>query len=620
MEPITEAAKVRRRIRDLSVKELGELSSIAYAKGVDQIASRLVYHGLSIEFSNYELLQTMADVLVERAMHLSACVFEFLRMKSPDLDEKQREKLGAKYASAMWIWGLSRRIDGSEHTKMGDFFGNRAVFCNDLKAYYEHISAVIADAGSLGAAVKGARNLLGMASGLIEPIGQKEGFQAKHLFHDEMFRADEYLSWLDSDIQELEEMDRPKEETKVPPKGLTEEQFRKVLDTKLGDVWTRRGPPSRYKSSTFSTGKNFDLPEVLRTGGLEMVQATIANSAEINTKDSNGVTPLMWAASRNPSFEAISSMSTPEQRTGHGEVDREAIVSSAASFNLQVISSLLKVGARIDDKDNEGATPLMFAAAYNQNPQVISALLEAGAKINTRDKHGFSPLLHSAATNQNPEVAGVLLKAGARIDDTSNQGVTCLMWAAAKNWNPKVVCALLEAGAKIDARDARGLSPLMYAAATNQNPEVISALLDSGASVDERDKTSGTPLMCAAESNHNPEVLRALLRAGARVDDRDETGQTALILAAAKNKNPEVLSALLKTGAAIDEKDNRGLTPLMWAAAKNQNPEVIATLLKAGANGRLRCHGKTAFDYAAENRKLQGTDAYEALDKSTGDH
>jgi len=39
----------------------------------------------------------------------------------------------------------------------------------------------------------------------------------------------------------------------------------------------------------------------------------------------------------------------------------------------------LQAGAKIDDSENEGMTPLMLAARHNPNPEIISVLLQGGA-------------------------------------------------------------------------------------------------------------------------------------------------------------------------------------------------------------------------------------------------
>ena len=59
---------------------------------------------------------------------------------------------------------------------------------------------------------------------------------------------------------------------------------------------------------------------------------------------------------------------------------------------------------------------------YNQNPEVITELIKAGAKINDRANNGWTPLMHAAQSNQNPEVISELIKAGAKIDDRNDIG------------------------------------------------------------------------------------------------------------------------------------------------------------------------------------------------------
>jgi ankyrin repeat protein len=88
--------------------------------------------------------------------------------------------------------------------------------------------------------------------------------------------------------------------------------------------------------------------------------------------------------------------------------------------------------------------------------------------------------------------------------------------------------------------------------------------------------------------------------------------------AARFNTNPKVITTLLKAGAKIDDRDQGGMTPLMWAAKCTTTPAVITVLLKAGADVKVQSNeGKTALDYARENGKLVGTDAFKALEKAS---
>ncbi len=108
------------------------------------------------------------------------------------------------------------------------------------------------------------------------------------------------------------------------------------------------------------------------------------------------------------------------------------------------------------------------------------------------------------------------------------------------------------------------------------------------------------------------EEYAAAVRNAPDVNARNKDGETALHFAAA-SRTPANITVLLSAGAEVDAREKSGWTALHFAAATGA-PEKIAALLEAGASGSIRDKdGKTAFDVAEANKRIEGTDAYWAL-------
>jgi ankyrin repeat protein len=81
-------------------------------------------------------------------------------------------------------------------------------------------------------------------------------------------------------------------------------------------------------------------------------------------------------------------------------------------------------------------------------PEVVKALLDAGAKVNDADIRGMTPLQFAVSSEvQNPAVVKTLLKAGADVNARSTAGETALDWAK-KFGSKEVIAALTSAGAR----------------------------------------------------------------------------------------------------------------------------------------------------------------------------
>jgi hypothetical protein len=140
------------------------------------------------------------------------------------------------------------------------------------------------------------------------------------------------------------------------------------------------------------------------------------------------------------------------------------------------------------------------------NAYKVIEFLREGANVNTRDEDGLTPL-HYAASRGYVEVARLLLENGADVNAKNEHGITPLHVAASEG-HAEVVRLLLEHGADANARDEDGLTPLHNAAA-NGHLDVVKLLLEKGADPAIRSNGDWTPLDIARALGH-AEVVKVL--------------------------------------------------------------------------------------------------------------
>ena len=123
---------------------------------------------------------------------------------------------------------------------------------------------------------------------------------------------------------------------------------------------------------------------------------------------------------------------------------RNPLHSAAEAGDVTEIESLLALGFSIDERDDEGVTPLMIAAVNNKL-QAVKCLLKQGADPSLQDSRGRN-VLHYASQGGNPEVIELMLSHVPNIDSITKDGVTPLMIAAI-NDKLQAVKYLLKQGA-----------------------------------------------------------------------------------------------------------------------------------------------------------------------------
>lgn len=240
----------------------------------------------------------------------------------------------------------------------------------------------------------------------------------------------------------------------------------------------------------------------------ERVRALIADGADVNEAQVDGMTALHWAA----------------------------YYDDTATAQL-----LVDAGADVNATNRYGVAPLPLAAT-NANATLVSTLLDAGADPNVAIEGGETVLMTAARTGS-LEAVRALLAAGADPHATERRGQTALMWAAAEGHND-IVHTLIETGAQVDASLTSGFNALFFAVREG-HMDVVATLLDAGMDVNE--------LLVRVKDGPDETVNNASFRP---VDD----GMSPLLLAV-RNGHFELAIALVRAGA--DPNDMRtGFAPL----------------------------------------------------------
>jgi len=259
-------------------------------------------------------------------------------------------------------------------------------------------------------------------------------------------------------------------------------------------------------------------------------------------------------------------------------------------------------------KDNDGSTPLHFAAEIN-SADAIKALVATGADPKLIDRIGLTPI-HSAADNNSRDAIEALVAAGVDPNLKDIAGLTPLH-SAADNNSRDAIEALVAAGADLNLKDKDGLTPIHMAVDSN-SIGAIEDLIAAGANINLKDSDGLYPLHSAAYKD-SVDAIEPLLAAGTDPNLKDSYGVTPLHLAAASG-SINVIKALVTAGADPNLKDSDGETPL-HLAANSKRINVIHTLVAVGADPNLKDkNGLTSLHSAVVSKSIGNSiDAIKAL-------
>ncbi len=402
--------------------------------------------------------------------------------------------------------------------------------------------------------------------------------------------------------------------------------------------------------------RRFYRPDRDPTKRAEILKYLVENGANVNQLGYGDVPPAFWLVAWSD-LELLRWIVEEKDALTTGRFRGETALHQAAGrARPEVVQYLLDRGADVNVQDDDGATPIFFAAASNPDPKVFFLLVERGAKLDLQTKENGTTLLHKAMFNRRIEPVRFLLDHGLDVN-AACQGSVYFgerpLHRACQFGTEEIVRLLVDRGADVNVQDGNGITPL-HNAAFSKSTELVRFLLDKGAQVNAEGTArlySGKRPIHAAVNNSDRGVMRLLLERGAEVNamyrgyregtplymavneytgkrktvelllehgadpllGSDEQGHSALH-AAAKEHKTQFLPLLLEKidRSKIDLRDKKGNTSLHLAAkgekyissgnSSDENRETVKLLLDAGADIEAKTEdGETPYTLSIRN-------------------
>lgn len=291
------------------------------------------------------------------------------------------------------------------------------------------------------------------------------------------------------------------------------------------------GPGAAPRPPTEAPGT--DLTKAVKSGdrGTEEVSKLLASGADVNAKNPDGSTALMYAS------------------------------------NAATAKALLEKGADVKAVDAQGNTALMHVG----NPEAATLLLTKGVDLNAQNTRGETALLQAAGLG-NTAMVKLLISRGADVNLAAKDGTTPLMATVARRTVPQ--------------------GAVNVKALTQDRVDILHLLLSKGSDPNVKlparnsDMYAGETALMAAARSGVPELVKELLSGKADAKIADAEGSSALIKAAGRG-TAEAVQMLIAAGADVNAKDSKGETALS-AANKHKSSghkKSADLLMQAGAKG-----------------------------------
>ncbi len=357
-----------------------------------------------------------------------------------------------------------------------------------------------------------------------------------------------------------------------------------------------------------------------------IVDYLLSNGVDVNGRDANGSTALMFAYSEDQTkvinklikkgadVNLIDDRGNKARDYGEeddsfyanevsGQVSNKAIHEATRNGLIERVIEMVAEGTDVNSQDEVGRTPLHIAAALNHNIDMLE-LINLDADLNATDGQGRTPLMYAAADGK-AEAVALLVSRRANINLKDVDGMTAYDWAKSGG-NSELIQFLglisedktrnkilekrrkeelkkfnrQQLGDDENYKDPHPKVHIDIQTHTNTHEHVDNGkhhytlnhetvhIDDDGMHLHQYDIEDQTNQLFEVIHHESVVALASLLTDELTVNTSDETGQTPLMVAARVNRI-DMAKFLIKNGANVNLSSASGLTALHYAALEN---------------------------------------------------
>ena len=336
------------------------------------------------------------------------------------------------------------------------------------------------------------------------------------------------------------------------------------------------------------------LSSACKSGDLGLAKKSISLGANINSKDSDGFTPLVLTIKYKhlDVFNHLISKSGDVnlKSKGYFECGRGIPIECAViRGDYDMVKTLIYSGADFAADPHR----IFQKAVISGNLKIIKLLVQKGIDPKFIDKSGNSYLFYAIKSDNNitkDELIDYFIKQGVDINKTNKVGQTALFVEDSRIRYGRLI--LISRGAKINVVDNKGNTPLMVSSHWAILPEV-QAMIDKGADLHTLNQKGENALWKALTQIRRPKavksVVKLLLEKKSDASIIVDNGQTPLHKAVRDFRDLELVRLLVDYGAKPNMVNHMGESPL-WHAVATGNSDVVKYLLLKGADPNLYKH------------------------------